>query len=155
MSDDRHLLTDIRVALRHNELRPVYVVDTDRRRASTPRGEAIVTDIGAATGRNNLAQAIILRLLTPRGELAALGHPQYGSRLHEMIGARNTETNRNLVRLFILESLQAEPRIAKIVQVVVEPVPDVRDLVTVLLEVIPRGQSAPLNVGPFILELEP
>ncbi|MGH9139212.1 MAG: GPW/gp25 family protein, partial [Acidimicrobiales bacterium] len=34
------------------------------------------------TGRHNLGQALILRLLTPRGALADLGHAGYGSRLH-------------------------------------------------------------------------
>ena len=52
-----------------------------------------------------------MRLLTPRGELAELGHPEYGSRLHELIGSPNSETRRSLAKLFVLESLAQEPRI--------------------------------------------
>jgi phage baseplate assembly protein W len=44
---------------------------------------------------DNLKQALLLRFLTPTGELALLGHPDYGSRLSELIGELNNETNRN------------------------------------------------------------
>lgn len=62
-------------------------------------------------GRENLAQALILRLLTPRGSLATLGHRDYGSRLWELIGRRKTEELRNLCRAFILEAVAQEPRV--------------------------------------------
>ncbi len=152
--DEQRLLTDIRLALRHHELRPVYVVDTEQRRGPPQQGRALLSDMGAVSGRDNLAQAIILRLLTPRGELAELGHPEYGSRLHELIGRQNTETTRNLVRLFILDSLQLEPRIKEIVEVVVAPAPHIRALVTVRLVVLPKGAAELLAIGPFTLELE-
>src|SRR5918995_1791759 len=100
---DGHLLTDIGLTLRRSELRPVYTVATERRRIPG-RPERFV-DVGGVDGRENLGQAIIMRLLTPRGELSELAHPDYGSRLHELIGRQNTETTRNLVKLFILESL--------------------------------------------------
>jgi phage baseplate assembly protein W len=96
---------------------------------------------------------VILRLLTPRGELESLAHPDYGSRLHELIGRQNTETTRHLVKLHILESLAAEPRIEEIVDVTVEPAPRTRDLVVVLLRVKPIGQTAVVTIGPFTLEL--
>src|SRR5688500_20244610 len=54
-------------------------------------GRIEVVDLGAMRGRQNLAQALLLRLLTPRGALRALGHATYGSRLHELIGERKTE----------------------------------------------------------------
>ena len=41
-------------------------------------------DLAVATGRENLAQALLNRLHTRRGALAALGHPGYGSRLHTL-----------------------------------------------------------------------
>ena len=151
MADDRHLLTDIRLRLRHAELRPVYTVDTDQRRI--PNVTGLREDIGIVSGGANLAQAVLLRLLTPRGELAALGHPEYGSRLHELIGRQNTETTRNLVQLFILESLQQEPRIAEIVSLSVEPVPGSRDRVHVLLQVRPVRFTSTVTIGPFTLEL--
>lgn len=154
MADDPQLLTDIRLGLRHHDLRPVYAVATDQRRVTTQQGPLTLTDLGIVTGRDNLGQAVLLRLLTPRGEMAALGHPEYGSRLHELIGRPNNETTRNLVRLFILESLAQERRIEpKGVKVAVEPVPGTRDRVAVRLTVRPVGGSPGLDLGPFTLEL--
>src|SRR5687768_14662684 len=66
-----------------------------RRRPSEP---AQLVDLGTITERENLAQALILRLLTPRGSLAALGHAQYGSLLHEIVGQRKNEALRYLCR---------------------------------------------------------
>jgi len=152
MAEDRHLLTDIRLILRHSELRPVYEVDTDRRHV--PSRPGLLEDMGIVRGRDNLAQAIIIRLLTPRGELAALGHPEYGSRLPELIGRQDTETTRNLVKLYILESLQMEPRIEKVLQVTVEADPGTRHRVNVSLEVQPVGPTGVVTIGPFTLELE-
>jgi phage baseplate assembly protein W len=74
-------------------------------------GRARVGDLAPHTGRENLAQAIALRLLTPVGSLAALGHPTYGSRLQDLLGRRKDESNRLLCRAFVLEALAAEPRI--------------------------------------------
>jgi phage baseplate assembly protein W len=153
MPDDANLLTDIRLVLLDSRLRPVYAVDSDRRRVPTQPGW--LADLGVVSGRDNLGQAVILRLLTPRGELASLGHPDYGSRLHELIGQPNTETNRNLVKLFILESLHAESRIEKVVRVTVEAAPGTRDRVNVQLAVKPVGDSTPVTIGPFTLELGP
>lgn len=68
-------------------------------------------DLASVAGRDNLAQALILRMLTPRGSLAPLGHAAYGSRLHELIGQRKTETLRSLCRAFVLEIVAQEPRV--------------------------------------------
>jgi phage baseplate assembly protein W len=150
--EDRHLLTDVGLALRHSELRPVYAVATERRRVPARRDRLV--DVGGVSGRENLGQAIIMRLLTPRGELSELAHPEYGSRLHELIGRQNTETTRNLGKLFILESLQAEPRVEEVLEVTVEPTRGRRDSVSVLLRVKPVGAFPALTIGPFTLELE-
>ena len=150
--DDRHLLTDVGLALQHRELRSVYGVAMERR--PVPNREQRLLDMGVVSGRENLGQAIVVRLLTPRGELSELAHPEYGSRLHELIGRQNTETTRNLVKLFILESLQNEPRVEEVIEVTVEPTPGTRDSVTVRLRVRPVGVAEALTVGPFALELE-
>jgi phage baseplate assembly protein W len=125
----------------------------DRRRV--PTRPVLLSDLGVVAGRDNLAQAIMMRLLTPRGELTALGHPEYGSRLHELVGRQNTDTTRNLVRLYILESLQSEPRVAEVVALSVEPDQGRRDRVNVLLHVTPIGDTGPVTIGPFTLELGP
>lgn len=156
---DPHLLTDIRLTLHNAQLRPVYSVDVEHRRVATRQGQRVLADLGTITGKDNLAQAIILRLLTPRGELSALAHPEYGSRLHELVGERNTETTRNLVRLHILEALRNEPRIEEVTEIEVTPHPAPRSdergrhLVLVRLTVKPIGKTDRLELGPFTLEL--
>ncbi len=149
--NERHLLTDIRLGLRRSELRPVYQVDVDQRQA--PSRPETLADLGVVAGRANLAQAIILRLLTPRGELAALGHPDYGSRLHQLLGRPNTENTRNLAKLYILEALAQEPRIEKVVAARVAQSTGARDRIDVTLEVRPIGATDRVVIGPFVLEL--
>src|SRR5262245_57940135 len=104
MANDAHLLTDIRLEDIDHRLRHVYAaVEGGGRIQQKPEQ---LLDLDIISGRKNLAQAIVIRLLTPRGELEPLGHPEYGSRLHELVGRENTPTTRNLVKLFILEALQ-------------------------------------------------
>jgi phage baseplate assembly protein W len=156
MADERALLTDLKITLRRNELRPVYVVDSERSRV--PNSATVVNDLQTTSGRENLGQAVILRLLTERGELTALGHPEYGSRIYELLGQPNTETSRNLLKLFILESLQAEPRIKTVIEARITPATALRNVpetfkVNVLLRVQPISDLAIVTIGPFILEL--
>jgi phage baseplate assembly protein W len=68
-------------------------------------------DLEVIDGRRNVAHALLLRLLTPRGSLAELGHASYGSRLHELIGERKTGALRNLCRAYVLEAVAQEPRV--------------------------------------------
>lgn len=68
-------------------------------------------DLATLAGRENLAQALILRLLTPMGALASLGHAKYGSRLGQLIGHNKTEALRNLCRAYVLEAVAQEPRV--------------------------------------------
>jgi phage baseplate assembly protein W len=80
-------------------------------RRPRPGQPETVADLALLEGRENLAQALLLRLLTPRGSLKALGHESYGSRLHELIGQRKTQELRNLCRAFVLEAVAQEPRV--------------------------------------------
>src|SRR5690349_5156340 len=72
-------------------------------------------DLSVASGA--AAQTLVNRLKTQRGELASLGHPEYGSRHHELVGEPNVERTRNLVKLHVLEALAHEPRIEKLLSV--------------------------------------
>jgi phage baseplate assembly protein W len=74
-------------------------------------------DLATVSGVENLQQALLLRFLTPKGDLARLGHPRYGSRLFELVGELNTETQRNRAKLFVLEALAAEPRVDEVLRV--------------------------------------
>ncbi|MFQ4135470.1 DUF2634 domain-containing protein [Nodosilinea sp. PGN35] len=71
--------------------------------------------------RANLGQAILNRLHTHQGALAELGHPDYGSRLHELVGELNNDRTRRLAELYIRQCLAQEVRIAEVVAVVFAP----------------------------------
>jgi len=109
-------------------------------------------DLAVVRGKADLVQSLIVRVETERGELAALGHPTYGSRHHALIGEPNTESNRNLVKLFILECLKQEPRIASVEGIDVKPGEgrENRDKVVVTMALRVRGAPDVLNlVVPF------
>jgi phage baseplate assembly protein W len=148
---DAHLLRDLAIEVVHRELRPVYRVRERQAAQHGVRGR--VWDFVPRAGKDNLAQAIILRLLTPRGELSELGHPSYGSRLHELVGAGNTSRQLNLLKLFILEALKLEPRIEKVTALRAIASPGSRSTVDVALAVKPRGESLALEIGPLRIEL--
>jgi phage baseplate assembly protein W len=147
-----HLLRDLAIFAQHRELRPVYRLREEQRVAAN--GRQVQWDFVARAGKETLAQSILARLLTPRGELAALGHPEYGSRVHELIGRENNGAQRNLLKLYILEALQNEPRIERVVELEVIPSPGTRGTVDVSLRVKPVGVTALVQIGPFRLELE-
>jgi phage baseplate assembly protein W len=109
-------------------------------------------DLGVQSGMANLVQSLIARIMTERGELAPLGHPNYGSRHHQLVGEPNTESNRNLVKLYMIECIKQEPRITAILQIDVQQGPGLinRDKVDVNTALQVAGVSNPLNlVIPF------
>ena len=102
---------------------------------------------------NNLSQALLLRFLTEVGELTLLGHPNYGSRLFELIGELNNETNRNRAKLFVLEALQAEPRVKEVRSVNVTQNRADRTRMDISMSLLPVDSDTLLNLFfPFFLE---
>jgi phage baseplate assembly protein W len=85
----------------------------------TVRDTTGLTDLETLNGVLNLQQALLLRIRTRMGELAPLGHPDYGSQLYTLIGELNNDANRNRAKLFVLQALGAEPRIKSIQSVTV------------------------------------
>ncbi len=106
-----------------------------------------VSDVATVSGRENLAQALVLRLLTPIGALASLGHPAYGCRLIELIGGLNNQTTRNLARLFTLEALAAEPRVATVIELSVRTVAGQPDRIQIAFSVLPLDDASPLALA--------
>lgn len=106
-----------------------------------------VRDLATSAERANLAQALVVRLLTPRGALAHLGHPQFGCRLVELIGRLNNETTRNLARLYTLEALGEEPRVAETLGLAVATHAGRPDVVRIDFSVLPRGDAEPLSLS--------
>jgi phage baseplate assembly protein W len=103
-------------------------------------------DLDTVAGADNLVQALLIRFNTPLGDLASLGHPDYGSRLHELIGRSNDETTRNLVRLFTLETLRQEARVGTVDDLQVSTVAGRPDLVMVAIKLSPIVSQTPVNL---------
>ena len=126
------------------------------------RGSDLSVTVRAATGQNdlelltraeNLIQALLLRFLTPVGELAPLGHPNYGSRLYELMGERNNETTRNRAKMFVLQALAAEPRVKEVLAVNVKQNPADRTRLDIDIALKAIDADTPLNlVFPFFLD---
>lgn len=117
------------------------------------RQESGADDLDILARVENLSQALLLRFLTEVGELKLLGHPDYGSRLYELIGELNNETNRNRAKLFVLEALQAEPRVKEIRSVIVTQNRADRTRMDISVSLLPVDSDSVLNlVFPFFLE---
>lgn len=110
-------------------------------------------DLETLSGAENLQQALLLRFLTPAGELAVLGHPNYGSRLFELIGEPNIERTWNRAKLYVLEALAAEPRVQEVLAVQVTQNRARREQMDIALSLRTIESSTPLNlVFPFFLD---
>ncbi len=112
-------------------------------------------DLQLHDGVDNLTQALANRLKTRQGELAALGHPEYGSRHHELLGEPNVDRTRHLIKLHVLRALRDEARIERVLSVNVRAEHDPpRDSVRIELSLRVKGEPDPLNlVVPFSLEV--
>jgi phage baseplate assembly protein W len=134
--------------------------DLENQNSRNPGNDLFVTrqtqtgiDLATLARAENLQQALLLRFLTPVGELALLGHPDYGSRLFELIGELNSETNRNRAKLFTLQALQAEPRVKEIRSVTVTQNRADRTRMDIKVSLIAVDSDTLLNlVFPFFLE---
>lgn len=103
-------------------------------------------DLSAVSGRENLAQALILRLLTRRGDLAPLGHPEYGTRLVELVGRLNDETARSLARLYTMEGIAQENRVRQLLDLRVETHRSDPDTIEISFSVLPLDDDEPLGL---------
>ncbi len=130
-----------------------FFEDAELRSALTNRVTG-ARDIRTISRVDAIEQALVNRLKTRLGELAPLGHPDYGSRHHELIGEPNVERTRNLIKLYVLQALRREPRIERVLSADVTPdqVPP-RAMARIVLSLRLIGEQAPLNlVVPFSLE---
>ncbi|MHB1063834.1 MAG: GPW/gp25 family protein [Georgenia sp.] len=103
-------------------------------------------DLVPVTGFENLQQALLLRFLTEVGELAHLGHPTYGSRLHELVGEPNTPTTRNRAKHYALQALAEEPRVATVRAVTVTTDPADPTRIDVRAAVVAIDRVTELNL---------
>ena len=110
-------------------------------------GTAARQDLSAVAGRENLAQSLILRLLTRQGALAPLGHPGYGTRLVELIGLLNNETTRNLARLYTVEGIAQEKRVLSLLDLAVDTPDGQPDTIRIAFSVLPLDDDQPLALA--------
>lgn len=130
-----------------------YWEDADLAVAATSGRLPATVDLATASRLAAADQMIVNRLKTQKGELSPLGHPEYGSRHHQLIGQPNVGRTRNLIKLYVLEALSHEARIEKVLQCTVSPDHDPpRDMVRIVIDVRLRGDTVALNlVVPFNL----
>ncbi len=122
-------------------------------RPAIERADAGPIDLDLVSGVVAADQLLVNRLKTHQGELASLGHPDYGSRHHELMGQPNTQRTRALIKLYVLEAMSHEPRVAEIhrCDVVAAHEPP-RDIVRISMEVEIVGEPDRRNlVVPFSL----
>jgi hypothetical protein len=113
-------------------------------RPGGPKPAGPTADLGTVTGRDNLGQALMLRLITAKGALESLGHPDYGCRLVSLIGGTNDQTTRNLARLYVIEAVRQELRVKSLTSLSVGPVPGQPDTIRIDLAVVPVNDTDPL-----------
>jgi phage baseplate assembly protein W len=127
-----------------------HVVDLQTDPALPQPGERV--DLATAQGLDALRQALALRLLTPVGSLASLGHPAYGSRLHELIGEPWSPALGLRARAWVIQAIAQEPRVAKILALQLDgPTAAEPHRIHLHLSVQPRDLADPLSLG---LEIE-
>ena len=112
--------------------------------AGRPGRRGTPADLGTVAARANLGQALTLRLLTDKGALAPLGHPDYGCRLVSLIGRTNNETTRHLARLYVIEAIRQEPRVKALTALNVATAPGQPDTIRIELAVVPLNDDDPL-----------
>jgi phage baseplate assembly protein W len=114
----------------------------------TTAGSGANLDLQVVEGVDALRQALLLRLLTPQGSLAALGHADYGSRLHELVGSEFTEAARLLARAFVLQAVRQERRVERVLALNVErQEPSRPDSLRLTLVVQATGIADPVALG--------
>jgi phage baseplate assembly protein W len=102
-------------------------------------------DLALAQGAGNISQALTLRLLIRRGELAVLGWPDFGSRLHELIGEPDNQRTQVLAMAHARTALEKDPRVSKISSIRASSAAD-RTTVQLEIEVQLITESSPLNL---------
>jgi phage baseplate assembly protein W len=110
-------------------------------------------DLALARGNTNIIQALTLRLRVRKGELAPLGWPDYGSRLHELIGEPNVPRTHLKLQAFARQAIEMDPRVLKVESVRTVNLPGERDTVRLMLDIQLIDAPSPLNLV-FDLPLE-
>jgi phage baseplate assembly protein W len=105
-----------------------------------------VGDLALAAGNANIVQALTLRLMVRKGELAALGWPDFGSRLHELIGEPNNQRTRVKLMGLARAAIEGDARVDQVLAVEARVLPGERDTVRLDMEIELIHDNTPLNL---------
>jgi phage baseplate assembly protein W len=108
-------------------------------------------DLGLAHGNENIVQALTLRLRVRRGELAPLGWPAYGSRLHELVGEPNIGRIHARLMAYARSAIEEDPRVAEVSAISASP--SERAMVRLTMEIRLIEEPDPFNMV-FDFDLE-
>jgi hypothetical protein len=100
-----------------------------------------------ARGNDSVIQGLRLRLMVRHRELAPLGWPDFGSRLHELIGEPDNTRTRARLAAYARAAVEGDARVGKVTDVRVVSVPGERATVEVRMEILLVGASLPLSLG--------
>jgi phage baseplate assembly protein W len=103
-------------------------------------------DLALAEGNDNIVQALTMRLLVRRGELTALGWPNYGSRLHEVIGEPNNRRTHTILMAHARTAIEQDPRVVEITGMRAYVLAGERDVVRLEIEIQLITENNPLNL---------
>jgi phage baseplate assembly protein W len=93
---------------------------------------------------DNLKQAMQLRLSTAKGTLPL--HPDYGSRLHELLGEVPTPDLLSLAKAHTFDALLQEPRIEEITSLKVSYRDSLKNVIDIQIQVKPIKDLNTLNM---------
>jgi phage baseplate assembly protein W len=105
---------------------------------------------GARTvsGKDNLVQALTLRLMIYRGHLEQLGHTRYGSKVAELIGEPLDRQNLDLLRRYVRQAIKEDPRVEDVTSLTVSARPDLPGAVDVRASILAvTGDEVELGLG--------
>lgn len=103
-------------------------------------------DFALAEGNDNIVQALRLRLLVRKGELAPLGLPQYGSRLHELLGEPNHQRTRVIAMGYARAAVEQDPRVEKVLEVQAESPAGDRETLRISMDIRLIAAPTPINL---------
>jgi phage baseplate assembly protein W len=105
-----------------------------------------VGDLELVHGADAIVQALLLRLRVRQGELAPLGWPEYGSRLHELIGEPSLPRTHARAMTLATEAIERDPRVVQVSRIAAAvPLGD-RDVIRLDIDVDLITKPTPLNL---------
>lgn len=100
-------------------------------------------DLQTVVLTDNLMQALKIKLSLIKGYLKQ--HPLLGSELFNMVGTNMTNENLELVKLYVIEALNEDPRVSEIDSIDVKG-DRLMGKVSISVNIIPIGSHEPLNL---------